>query len=198
MAKVICISKYPPLEGGIATKTFWLSKALAERGHKIHIITDREDISPEYSIPNCCGEFNHKNVIVHRPQNEIPWYIPNVPDRTLELLDLTIQVINKYKVDIIDTGYLIPYGIVGYLASKIINIPFILRHGGSDIENFLNNGIWKQLLEKAFAESSITITDQGRLSKIQHLTSHIELLPPYVPNPSFFKPDLKSKRDKPI
>lgn len=198
MTKIVCISKYPPLEGGIAAKTFWLSKALAERGHKIHIITDREDISPEYSIPTFKNELILPNIIVHRPQNKIPWHIPNVSDRALELLDLTIQVINKYRVDVIDTGYLIPYGIVGYLTSKITNIPFILRHGGSDIEKFLNNGIWKHLLEKAFAESSITITDQRQLSKIQQLTSHIELLPPYVPNPSFFKHEPKSMKDKPI
>jgi len=198
MAKIICISKYPPLEGGIAAKTFWLSKALAERGHTIHVITDREDISPKYSIPTLKKELIPPNIIVHRPQNEIPWHIPNIPDRTLELLNITLQVINEYKVDVIDTGYLIPYGIVGYLTSKITNIPFILRHGGSDIEKFLNNDIWEQLLERAFAESSITITDQKQLNKIQQLTSHIELLPPYVPNPSFFKPEPKTKKVKPI
>ena len=125
MAKIICISKYPPLEGGIAAKTYWLCNALAENGHTIHVITDRENISPEYTISACCDEFNHKNVIIHRPLNDIPWYLPNIPDRTSELLDLTLQVINDCGADVIDTGYLIPYGLVGYLASKISGIPFI-------------------------------------------------------------------------
>ena len=198
MAKIICISKYPPLEGGIAAKTYWLSKALAERGHTIHVITDRANISPEYSIHAFKNEFIPKNIFIHRPQNNIPWHIPNVPDRTIELLDLSIQVIKDYGADIIDTGYLVPYGLVGYLTSKITGIPFLLRHGGSDIEKFLNNDIGKQLLEKAFGESAIVITDHGHLNKIKQLTSHIELLPPYVPNPSFFKPEPQSNKNKPI
>ncbi len=187
MAKIIKISKYPPLEGGIAAKTFWLCHALAERGHTIHVITDREVIAPEYTIPNYSNEFEHKNVFVHRPSNEVPWHIPNVPDRTLDLLDLTIQVIEDCGADVIDTGYLVPYGLIGYFAGKITGLPFVLRHGSSDIEKFYKNGIWNNILEKAFRASSTIITSQNNFHDFKNFSPNIRTLPPYIPNPNYFK-----------
>ncbi len=199
MAKIICVSKYPPLEGGISAKTYWLFNALAERGHTIHVITDRENISPEYTISSCCDELNHKNVIIHRPLNDIPWYLPNIPDRTSELLDLTLQVINDCGADVIDTGYLIPYGLVGYLASKISGVPFILRHGGSDIEKFLKKGIWNNLLKKAITEASVVITNSITQKDLKAFSDRVKTMPPYIPNPSLFsRKKNSSSTSKPV
>ncbi len=198
MARIICISKYPPLEGGIAAKTYWLCNSLAKRGHTIHIITDRIDATPEYTSPIYEDTFNHQNIYVHRPQSEIPWHIPNQPDRTSELLNLALNVIEEYGADAIDTGYLVPYGLVGYLASKITGIPFIIRHGGSDIEKFLKKGFWGNLFQKALCEAAVVITDPANIEYIKSYSTRIVSLPPYVPDPSFFKQGNRTLYDKPV
>ena len=46
--KIALLSKYPPLEGGIAAKTYWLARGLAARGHEIHVITHGISSGREY------------------------------------------------------------------------------------------------------------------------------------------------------
>ena len=46
--KVCFFSKYPPIEGGISSRTYWLSRALGKRGMEIHIITNALEVEEEY------------------------------------------------------------------------------------------------------------------------------------------------------
>jgi len=158
MARIICISKYPPLEGGIAAKTFWLCRALAERGHTVHVVADQVNIDAEYSFPGSASDVAIKNLFTHRPAEKIPWHVPNDTHPSLALLNTTLGVIDRHGADIIDTGYLIPYGLVGYLASQITGIPFILRHGGSDLTKFVEAGIWSNMLSKTFTSAAAIIS----------------------------------------
>ena len=187
MAKIVCISKYPPIEGGIAAKTFWLAKALADRGHEIHVVTDRLGIAGEYSHPEGNEIHETENVIVHRPQGDIPWHIPADPHKDIELLDLAVDVIHDVKPDVIDTDYLVPYGILGFLASRITGVPFVLRHGGSDVQKFLNAGIFHHMIKDALHEASLTITDANSVGEIKNHAKRVVLLPPYIPDPSSFR-----------
>ena len=115
------------------------------------------------------------------------------------MLNLTLHVIEEYEVDVIDTGYLIPYGLIGYLASKITGIPFILRHGGSDIDKFLKKGVWSNLLHKAINEASVVITNPVNLNDLKSFSSHIKTLPPYIPNPTFCnRESIKTPVSQPI
>ena len=47
---IALLSKYPPLEGGIAAKTYWLARGLAGRGHMVHVITHAPEAGREYQI----------------------------------------------------------------------------------------------------------------------------------------------------
>lgn len=188
MARIICISKYPPLEGGIAAKTFWLCRALAERDHTVHVVTDQENIDAEYSSPGAQFDIAVKNLHIHRPNEKIPWHIPNDAHPSLALLNTTLEVIDRYGADAIDTGYLIPYGLVGCLAGQITGIPFMLRHGGSDLHKFVEAGLWRHLLSKAFASASAIVTDMENSERFYEHSKRVVTMPPYIPNPAFFKP----------
>jgi glycosyltransferase involved in cell wall biosynthesis len=198
MARIAIISKYPPIEGGISSKTFWLARALAEHGHEIHILTDRLRIDPEYSFQPYEDITDTKNLFVHRASTEFPWHIPNNNHFDLDLLNTAVQVIKETNAEVIDSGYLIPYGIVAYLASQMTSVPFVLRHGGSDIEKFLNKGAFSGLLKAAFQKASLVITDQRNYSKICQLSDRVVVIPPYIPNPHFFNPSPEVQTGKPI
>jgi len=198
MARIAVISKYPPIEGGISSKTFWLSTALAEHGHEIHVVTDRIGLAPEYSLQPYEDINDTKNLFVHRASTELPWHIPNNNHSDLDLLNTAVQVIKETNTDVIDMGYLIPYGIVAYLASEMTNVPFVLRHGGSDIQKFLNTGAFSGLLKAAFQKASLVITDQRNNSTICQLSDRVIVIPPYIPNPYFFKPSSEVQTGKPI
>ena len=188
MARIICISKYPPLEGGIAAKTYWLCKALAERGHTVHVVTDGENIDAGYCSPAFQDQVPVNNLHIHRPQEKIPWHIPNDPHRSLALLNAALEVVDRYGADVIDTGYLIPYGLVGCLAGQMTGLPFLLRHGGSDLNKFLDKGIWSNLITKAFKGAGAVITDREHYEGFCGVSKRVISIPPYVPDPAFFKP----------
>ncbi|HRR41801.1 MAG TPA: glycosyltransferase [Syntrophales bacterium] len=193
MARIICISKYPPLEGGIAAKTYWLCRALAERGHTVHVVTDRKNIDADYCSPAFQDQVPVNNLHIHRPQEKIPWHIPNDPHQSLALLNTALEVVDRHGADVIDTGYLIPYGLVGCLAGRMTGIPFLLRHGGSDLNKFMDKGIWANLLAKAFKGASTVITDREHHEVFCGLSNRVFSIPPYVPDPSFFKPATNDK-----
>ncbi len=198
MARIICISKYPPLGGGIASKTYWLTKALGERGHDIHIVTDRLGVDREYTIKNTNSEPAIPNVTVHRAVQDLPWIIPTSEQNAISLLNVALEVVETHHCEIIDASYLIPYGIVGYLTSQITGVPLVLRHGGSDIHKFLATDIWSKLFYKVFAGAKLIISDSDSKDVFEQWSTKIRILVPYVPDPKVFRAKKSEKKKRPV
>jgi len=187
--RIAFLSKFPPIEGGISAKTYWLTRSLALRGHEIHIITHKPEAGSEYRIvggENLPEEI--PNLYIHRPAYEIPWHIPEDHEYALSLLDTTINVIKEYGIQIIDTGYMIPYGLIGYLAKQLTGIPNVLRHGGSDIEKFLRGGVFPSLLNSMISDADSVVTEKLHAGIFKGPTSKLSFQPAYVPDDSVFKP----------
>jgi len=187
--KICLISKYPPIQGGIASKTYWMAQGLAERGIETHVVTNANCVKKEYFIDDLSPE-TPPNLIIHFVDPDIPWHIPCSDLYVPRLLDKALQVTRENQIDLIDTGYLIPYGIVGYLASKITGIPFLVRHGGSDIVKFLNVGILKHLLGNVIQDAAAVITDDKNKGLFENLNSNVFVIPRYIPDQRYFKPSL--------
>lgn len=186
MADIVYISKYPPLEGGIASKTFWLANALANSGHAVHIITDQINVDPDYTIAGVYHPPEVPGVFVHRADQSVPWHIPQDNHRFISLVDKALEIVDIEKPELIVAGYLVPYGIVAFQVSRITGIPFVLCHGGSDIHKFLLNNVWSAILSKTLAAAKLIITDEDGRSHIERYSSRIKVLPPYVPDPAAF------------
>ena len=108
--KIAFLSKYPPIEGGISSKTFWLARGLAQRGHEIHVITHDISAGREYSINGCSEPLGTDlNIQIHRTPS-LPWHIPEDSEYTLSLIDTAIEVLREHKIQVLDSGYLVPYG----------------------------------------------------------------------------------------
>src|SRR6516165_6391285 len=41
--KICVVGKFPPIEGGVSTRTYWSAHALAARGHEVHVITNAKE-----------------------------------------------------------------------------------------------------------------------------------------------------------
>ena len=185
MAEIIYISKYPPLEGGIASKTYWLANALARSGHTIHVVTDVVAVDTHLTIPNADHPPEAPGVSIHRADQVVPWHIPNDNHRSISLLDKALEVVAEEKPDLIVGGYLVPYGIIASHLSRLTGIPFVLKHGGSDIRKFLLNDVWPHTLPRALAEACLVVTDYDNQDYIRRFTNSIMVLPPYVPDSAF-------------
>jgi len=198
MARIITISKFPPLEGGIAARTYWLAKALGEKGHNIHVVTDRIGVDPLYSIKDYPSDPVLKNVLIHRVPSEGPWTIPSVEQTTIALLNKGLEVIDQHKVDLIEGSYLVPYGVVAWMLSNISGLPLVLRHGGSDIGKYIKAGVWSQLWKQMFSAAELVISDCENVSTIKELAKNVEVLTPYMPDPTFFMASDRKKNNKPV
>jgi len=198
VARIILISKYPPLEGGIAAKTYWLAQALADRGHRIHIVTDREDQDKVHAITTATSIPTQAKVTVHRPEQKAPWHIPHGEHRALSLLNTAMEVIGREKPDLIEAGYLVPYGLVAYLASKITGVPYVLQHGGSDMKKFVEGGLWPHLLREALSGAECVLTDVDHRAEIERWNVRSPMVLPYVPNPAVFLPTVRKRRERPV
>ena len=87
-----------------------------------------------------------------------------------------------------------PYGIVGYLASKITGVPYVVRHGGSDLAKFWKKGAFKHLLEEVIRNASVVISDDKNIELFKKYNKTIDILPRYIPDERYFKPlDVKHK-----
>ena len=134
--KICLISKYPPIEGGVSSRIYWLAKGLGERGHEIHIVTNAQEVENKYKeqMDSREAEYTPKNVYVHSTtSNTNPWHIPFSKAYTERIANLAIEVIRKYNIQLIDSYYILPYGVAGSLAKSITGKPHILHHAGSDI-----------------------------------------------------------------
>ena len=192
--KIAFLSKYPPLEGGIAAKTYWLARGLAARGHMVHIITHGVSAGREYRIQG--GERSPatmSNLWVHRSPGEMPWHIPEDNENALALLDLTIRVIREHAVQVLDTGYLVPYGIVGHLAKESTGVHHIVRHGGSDLEKFLKRQVLGTVLSEAIAHANNVVADKRYRDLLEPTASQLVCQPAYVPDGAAFMPSNTSR-----
>ena len=155
------ISKYPPIEGGVSARVYWLVKALGERGHEVHIVTNAQEVEEEYKerIGTNEQEYTPQNVYVHSTTSDTnPWHIPFSKAYTERIANLAIEVIRKYNIQLIDSYYTFPYGIAAFIAKNITGRPQILRHAGSDIGKLFVSSSYNTLFKAIFQRVDKIIT----------------------------------------
>ncbi len=159
--KICLISKYPPIEGGVSAQVYWLAKALGERGHEVHIITNALEVEEEYRERIEVNEQRYapENVHIHStsPDNN-PWHIPFSKAYTERIANLAIEVIEKYNIQLIDSYYMLPYGVAAFIASNITGRPQILRHAGSDIGKLFTSPSYNTLFKTIFQRADKIMT----------------------------------------
>ena len=183
--RIMFISKYPPLQGGIASRTYWLARGLAGMGNHVCVVSHNPSAASEYVGTAAGTSAESPSLRVYTNSDDVPWHIPNDPERSLSLLDLAIQVADTDTIDVVDSGYLVPYGIVGHLLKRSRSIPHVLRHGGSDLAKFLSPGRLPALLGDVLASADVVVTDAVHSELIRTWRPDARVQPSYVPSDEF-------------
>ncbi len=159
--RICIVSKYPPIEGGVSARVYWLAKALGEHGHEVHIVTNALEVEDEYKeqIDNNDQKYSPQNVYVHSITPEMnPWHIPFSKAYAERIANIAIEIIEKYDIPIIDTYYILPYAISGFIAKSITGRPQILRHAGNDIDKLFSSDAYETLFKSIFKKVDKIIT----------------------------------------
>ena len=166
--KICLISKYPPIEGGESSKAYWLAKGLGERGHEIHIVTNAWEVESKYrehfeveDLEQLCP----KNVFVHNTDPFVdPSYIPYTKPYTGKIASLAVEIVREYNLQLIDSWYILPYVVSGYIVKTITGKPQVLRHAGSDITRLFNSPYLNTLFLEIFRRADKIVIYPGEKS----------------------------------
>jgi glycosyltransferase involved in cell wall biosynthesis len=145
--RICIIGKFPPIQGGVSVRTYWIAHDLAARGHEVHVVTNAKEAAPPFRIhmrrqdwKRCeasypaAGSASAGSVTVHwtDPLDRSQHYIPLASPFVSKLAGTAARVHAERPFDLIYSHYLEPYGIAGHLAADIARVPHIARMAGSD------------------------------------------------------------------
>lgn len=131
---------------------YWAARGLAERGHKVYVVTNANEIEDIFRIDlssqdlseggEYARSFPETGGFVQVRSTEPPdrsqlYYIPMGNPTVTRLATIATDIIRRHQCEVIFSYYFEPYGMAAYLASKWTGIPYILKHAGSDLNRLL-------------------------------------------------------------
>ncbi len=184
--RVLLLGKFPPGQGGIASKTYWLYRSLARRGFIFDIVTlvpDLYDSRHQVDVPSGV------HVRLLQASTKVPWFIPGGGLETERLIAAAIEMAAAQRPDVVECNYLAPYGVAAMVVSRLLGVPLIVRHAGSDLVKLLGWDQTRAALESLLTSADLVVSNGDAIDRLKRLTSKIIVLPRYVPDPEWFNTD---------
>ncbi len=187
--KICFVSKYPPIEGYVSSYAYWLIRALGERGHTIHVVTNASEVDPQYkeAMDRKDTDYTPKGIILHTTvEDRTLGCIPIFNPFTEKLASLTLDIIQREDISVIDSWYLIPYGVAAFTVSLISGHPFVARTAGTDIERMCRSPQFKPLASSLFKHCSTIIGNVGAVAAVFSQYASKTLQPGVILNTDYF------------
>ncbi len=189
--KILLIGKYPPMQGGISSKTYWLFRELEKRGFDFRIVTVETE---DYSIKGY--DFDRSKTTVMKI-NKTPWHIPGSELLVDRIFHKAIKTAEAFKPGLIETNYLWPFCMPAAMAANILGKPLMIRHAGSDIQKFHHDTEFKDIMKAYFDKATAVITNRKVKTLIEKLCDNsgkVHCLRRYIPDPEIFRPEPTEKK----
>lgn len=140
--RICFIGKVPPIQGGVCTRTHWMTRALAQKGHQVWVVTNANEAEPACRMVML--EEDRRRLEVDYPNggsvrvvsSEAPGYdlyIPWANPFVTKLAAMATDVVREHECELVYAYYLEPYGIAAQMAAQWTGVPYVLAHAGSDV-----------------------------------------------------------------
>ncbi|MDF5753231.1 glycosyltransferase [Spongiactinospora sp. TRM90649] len=194
---VCLIGKYPPIEGGVSAQTYWAARVLAERGHRVYVVTNADEVEPSFRVRLGDGEAEYEPtfpgggfVRVFRPERfgRRMDHIPQGNPFVSKLAGLAVQVVREFHCDVVVASYLEPYGVAGHLVGGWTGLPVLVQHAGSDLDRLMRIPELAATYQEVFRAARTVITKPaltGRFLGMGVRRRAIRMSPPYAVPPCF-------------
>jgi len=144
---------------------------LGDKGHEVHVVTNAYEVEEEFReklTADDLKEYQPKNVTVHNTDPfDDPFYIPYSKPYTEKIASLAIDVIREYDLELIDSWYILPYVVSGFLAKQMTNKPQIMRHAGSDMSRLLESPFLNTLFIDLFKKMDKIVSSPSQLQRFK-------------------------------
>jgi glycosyltransferase involved in cell wall biosynthesis len=201
--KVCIVGKYPPIEGGVSTETYWLASGLASRGHEIHVVTNANEVEERFklklhdqdSIYYAPVFQNGGRVLVYNTTTYSRTRMYHIPEQNpfvTKLAGLAAQIVTANKCDVIFGYYLEPYAIAAHMVSQWTQVPLVIKHAGSDVDRLFRVDEMATTYAQVCRSASRVVTVNRLKTRFRALGLREEQLQetiPYAVPTEIFRPD---------
>ena len=160
------IGKFPPIQGGVSSDTYWTADFLARCGHQVWVVSNADQVEPEYRMAmtprdRAMREPRHGRGFVELATREPPesnHYIPFAPPYVTQLAARATEVVRRHRCDLIFAYYFEPYAVAACLASTWTGVPFVVRHAGTDVGRLLENPALRTTYVEVLRRAAFVLT----------------------------------------
>ncbi len=143
---IVCYPTY----GGSGVLATELGMALSHKGYKVHFITSHQPVRLDFLNPNL---HFHEVFMEDYPLFHYQPY-------ELALSSKLVEVVEKYKIDLLHVHYAIPHAYAAYMAKQMleqkgITVPIITTLHGTDITLVGSHPVYKTAVEFSINNSDI-------------------------------------------
>ncbi len=166
--KILMICKYPPIQGGVSAEAYWTANAFSELGHSVFVLTNANEVEEAYRTELDTKDtallrgFRIKDAIrLHSTElDKKHIYVPQNNPSISKLVSVGIGTIEEFRPDFIYSFYVEPYGVVAMILSRLMNLPYTIRHAGSDIGRLMLTEQLHMLYHKVFCGAQAVLTSE--------------------------------------
>ena len=197
--KILALSKYPPIQGGTASRCYFHFRLLAEAGHRIVVVTNAAEVESDYRcqlLPSDEERFaasfpsgGEVRVVFSDRGSVEGQFVPAGDASVTRLAALALQVQEAFSPDLIFCSYLEPYGMAAALVAGWTGLPYVLEHAGSDRTRLLANPELGPALARVVRGAAMCFSGDRSLAGFGVAPERIApVLPSYLP-PDLFSPE---------
>lgn len=168
-----------PTFGGSGVVATELAKGLANRGHKLHILS--------YAKPARLDSF--RTDIAYHEVDLSSYPLFEYPPYDLALANMMVHLIQYENLDVLHVHYAIPHATSAYLAKQILNskakdVPVITTLHGTDITLIGSDPTYKQVVDFSINQSDGVTAVSEYLKKETYrlfdITKEIKVIPNFI------------------
>jgi glycosyltransferase involved in cell wall biosynthesis len=172
--RILMIGKYPPIQGGVCADNYWAAQLFKDLGHEVHVLTNAEEVEAEYRIAmdeedrvkltgfDGSGRIGYTTTRTDRRH----FHVPQSNLFVSKLVSLGLELCGTFKPDVIWAYYVEPYGVAALYLHKLTQIPYIIRHAGSDIGRLMLTEQLRRLYEEVFRQAHLVLTHESHYERV--------------------------------
>lgn len=166
--RICCVMKYPPIQGGVSARCYWLARSLAERGHQITVVTNASEVESEYRIWLGAEDFGRLEarfdsggsvrVAATGHFQHRAWHIPYANPYLTKLAAVATEEIRRVDAEVVFSSYFEPYSMAAHLAATWTDVPHVVQHAGSDRTRLMDHPELSTAYREMLRRASILVT----------------------------------------
>jgi len=173
--KVCIFGKYPPIQGGVSMRTYWVAHGLARLGHTVHVVTNANEVTPPYRMfmrdedwQRCDGTYGEGSVTVHWTESygRRQWHIPAGTPYVTKLASIGLDLTHEQDFDLIYSYYVEPYGVAAHIVAQATGLPHVTRTAGSDAGRLWNLPQLAGLYDLVFKSADAVLCSRAVVPKM--------------------------------